>query len=150
MILDSFDNAEEDIAARQVIEAKNEAETILAAVEKGRTHAAWQQLTSDEIANIRSRKITQGCHSSGDDYKVIRKAIEHLDKATRRFAEIMMDSAVTGAIGGKTMQSPARHSGTAPAPPPLRKAEFSGNDNNRTCPLPRQHRRRIERRLVHV
>jgi Fe-S protein assembly chaperone HscA len=42
MILASFDYAEQDIEERQVIEAKNEAETILAAVEKGRRHAAWQ------------------------------------------------------------------------------------------------------------
>src|ERR1700760_5074450 len=39
MILASFDNAEEDITARQVIEAKNEAGTILDAVEKGRKTA---------------------------------------------------------------------------------------------------------------
>src|ERR1700757_3986943 len=52
MILASFDNAEEDINARQVIEAKNEADTILTAVEKGRSHAAWQQLSSDELAAI--------------------------------------------------------------------------------------------------
>ena len=45
MILASFDHAEEDIEARQLIEAKNEAETILAAVEKGKEPAAWQQLT---------------------------------------------------------------------------------------------------------
>ena len=32
----------QDIQERQVIEAKNEAETILAAVEKGKNHAAWQ------------------------------------------------------------------------------------------------------------
>src|SRR5246127_2417884 len=52
MILSSFDNAEEDIHARQVIEAKNEAETILAAVDKGRSHASWQQLNNDEIKRI--------------------------------------------------------------------------------------------------
>jgi Fe-S protein assembly chaperone HscA len=40
MILASFDNAEEDIRERQVIEAKNEAETILAAVKKGKSHEA--------------------------------------------------------------------------------------------------------------
>src|SRR6202020_1897511 len=38
MILASFDFAEQDIEQRQVIEAKNEAETILNAVEKGREH----------------------------------------------------------------------------------------------------------------
>src|ERR1700729_3885962 len=52
MILESFDNAEEDITARQLIEARNEAETILSAVEKGREHAAFQQLTSDELTRI--------------------------------------------------------------------------------------------------
>src|ERR1700709_2793779 len=46
MILASFDNAEDDIRDRQVIEAKNEAETILSAVKKGKGHAAWQMLTS--------------------------------------------------------------------------------------------------------
>ena len=41
MILDSFDNAEEDFRRRQVIEARNEAETMLTALEKGRNNSAW-------------------------------------------------------------------------------------------------------------
>jgi molecular chaperone DnaK len=86
MILDSFDNAEQDITERQLIEAKNEANTILDAVEKGKLHAAWQQLSYDELQAI----------------DIIRTMIERLDKATRRFAEIMMDSAVTGAMRGQT------------------------------------------------
>src|SRR6204780_2360574 len=52
MILDSFDHAETDIQERQTIEAKNEAETILSAVEKGKHHAAWQMLSSDELEKI--------------------------------------------------------------------------------------------------
>ena len=52
MILDSFDNAETDIQERQSIEAKNEAETILTAVKKGKKHEAWQMLSSDEIEKI--------------------------------------------------------------------------------------------------
>src|ERR1700729_3638737 len=52
MILDSFDNAEADFQERQVIEAKNEAETILTAVKKGQSHAAWQMLSSVEIEKI--------------------------------------------------------------------------------------------------
>src|SRR6266496_1847636 len=52
MILDSFDHAETDIQERQSIEAKNEAETILAAVKKGKKHEAWQMLSSDEIEKI--------------------------------------------------------------------------------------------------
>ncbi len=105
MILASFDNAEEDITARQVIEATNEAQTILDAVEKGKRTAAWQQLTSIEIEDIEAASRELKASIPGGDYKVIRNAIERLDKKTRRFAEIMMDSAVTGALGGKTMQA---------------------------------------------
>src|ERR1700724_213572 len=43
MILDSFDFAEEDFRQRQLIEARNEAETILPAVEKGEKSPAWGQ-----------------------------------------------------------------------------------------------------------
>ena len=49
----------------------------------------------------------------------------------------MMDSAVTGAIGGKTMQSAGEALGAGPsAPHPFAKAEFSGNDKIETAPYP--------------
>jgi molecular chaperone DnaK/molecular chaperone HscA len=102
MILESFDNAEQDITERQTIEAKNEAHTILDAVEKGKKHHAWQQLSGDELQAIDVAKTAlQGALQAGD-YQLIRTMIERLDKATRRFAELMMDSAVTGAMKGQT------------------------------------------------
>ena len=129
MILSSFDNAEEDIRARQVIEARNEAETILAAVDKGRSHATWQQLSSDEIAKIYESERLLQTSMKGDDHRAIRSAIERLDQATRRFAELMMDSAVTGAIGGKTMQAAGETIGEAPASPhPFAKAQVLSSD----------------------
>ena len=124
MILESFDNAEEDITARQVIEAKNEAETILTAVEKGEASAAWQQLTSTEHEEIKTAAAELKSTLTGNDYKLIRSSIEQLDKKTRRFAEIMMDTAVTGALGGKTMQAAGEGLGDGPtAPHPFAKAE---------------------------
>jgi molecular chaperone DnaK/molecular chaperone HscA len=124
MILSSFDNAEEDIRIRQVIEAKNEAQTILSAVEKGRKNEAWQKLTSDEIASIEQIEDELKASVPGGDYKVIRQAIERLDKATRRFAELMMDSAVSGALAGKTMASAGESIGEGPtAPHPFAKAQ---------------------------
>ncbi|WP_254064873.1 Fe-S protein assembly chaperone HscA [Granulicella sp. S156] len=124
MILESFDNAEEDITARQVIEAKNEAETILTAVEKGEKSAAWQQLTSTEHEEIKTAAAELKSTLAGSDYRLIRSGIEQLDKKTRRFAEIMMDTAVTGALGGKTMQAAGEGLGTAPtAPHAFAKAE---------------------------
>jgi molecular chaperone DnaK/molecular chaperone HscA len=125
MILDSFDNAEKDITDRQVIEAKNEAETILSAVEKGRKHPAWGQLSFDELAKIEAGVDELKASIQGGDYKIIRQAIERLDKATRRFAELMMDSAVSGAMTGKTMENAGKDMGDGPsAPHPFAKAEF--------------------------
>jgi molecular chaperone DnaK/molecular chaperone HscA len=125
MILASFDFAEEDIKERQVIEAKNEAETILTAVEKGRKHEAWQKLTSDEIAKIEQGINELKASVQGGDYKLIRQSIERLDSATRRFAELMMDTAVSGAMKGKTMSAAGESMGEGPtAPHPFAKAQM--------------------------
>ncbi len=124
MILASFDFAEQDIQERQVIEAKNEAETILTAVEKGRGHEAWQKLSSDEIAKIEQAINELKAAVMGGDYKLIRKSIEGLDQATRRFAELMMDTAVSGAMKGKTMGAASESMGEGPtAPHPFAKAQ---------------------------
>ncbi len=126
MILASFDNAESDIRERQVIEAKNEAETILAAVKKGKSHEAWQQLSGDEIQLIEQGENELSAAIKGGDHTIIRQAIERLDKATRRFAELMMDSAVGGAMKGQTMESAGAKIGDGPtAPHPFAKAEIN-------------------------
>jgi len=129
MILESFDKAEEDISARQVIEVQNEARTILDAVEKGEKTAAWEQLSADEHSDIRAAVEALKAVMHTSDYKLIRGKIELLDKATRRFAELMMDSAVTGALGGKTMQSASEGLGDGPtAPHPFAKADIDDSE----------------------
>ena len=132
MILESFDNAEQDITARQLIEARNEAQTILDALAKGEQSPAWQLLSLGEHASIESHATELRRIMQGDDYKAIREGIEYLDKATRRFAELMMDAAVTGALGGKTMaaagESLSHGLGAAPtAPHAFAKAEVESS-----------------------
>jgi len=128
MILDSFDNAETDIQERQTIEAKNEAETILTAVKKGKSHAAWQMLASDEIEKIAIEVGFLEAAVQGGQYKVIRQGIERLDTATRRFAELMMDNAVSGAMQGKTMEAAGESIGDGPtAPHPFAKAQVTSS-----------------------
>src|ERR1700681_53773 len=75
MILDSFDSAEEDFRQRQVIEARNEAGTIIAALEKGKRSPAWGQLTSDEKKRI--AKLEKSLHEvkGEDEHQAIRTAI---------------------------------------------------------------------------
>jgi molecular chaperone DnaK len=125
MILDSFDYAEQDFAERQLIEARNEAATILGAVEKAPTHPAWQQLTDDERTQIGMISEELRVLREGDDLKALRDATKALDDATRRFAELMMDSAVASAIQGQTMESAGEKLGEGPtAPHPFAPAEI--------------------------
>ena len=123
MILDSFDNAEEDFRQRQVIESRHEADTILAALDKARTSPAWGQLTTretDEIARLEKVLTTL---QAGSDYTAVLKSIDELNLATTRLAELMMDSAVTTALKGKTMDETGIEDGPT-APHPVAKAEF--------------------------
>jgi molecular chaperone DnaK len=126
MILESFDFAEEDFRQRQVIEARNEAETILAALEKGRAGAAWQQLTDSERTNIVRLESALRTTKEQDDYHAIRAAIESLNQATMRLAELMMDSAVTSALKGKTKETVNVGEGPS-APHPFAKAEIENS-----------------------
>ena len=123
MILDSFDNAEEDFRRRQLIEARNEAATILAALEKGKKSAAWGQLTTDEKKQIAKMEKALSAVSAEDDYQAIRKAIDALNQGTTRLAELMMDSAVSSALKGKNMDETDLGEGPT-APHPMAKAEF--------------------------
>src|SRR5271163_594408 len=56
MLLESYDYAEEDFRQRQVIEARREADTILAALEKGKKNQAWQELTLAERNTVESQE----------------------------------------------------------------------------------------------
>jgi Fe-S protein assembly chaperone HscA len=125
MILDSFDHAEEDFAKRLLIEARNEAETILAAVERAPQSPAWAQLTGEEKLAIAAAEERLRTIKQGEDDKAIRDATLALDQATRRFAELMMEAAVSTAIRGKTMDAADEDLGQAvTAPHPMASAEF--------------------------
>ncbi len=125
MILDSFDHAEEDFARRLLIEARNEAETILTKVEQARANPAWAQLTGEEQAAVDAARDRLASAKLGADLNAIRAATAGLDQATHRLAELMMDAAVTEAIRGKTMEAAGQElSDHITAPHPMAAAEF--------------------------
>ncbi len=126
MILESFDYAEEDFRQRQVIEARNEANTMLSALEKGRKTPAWGRLTSLERKNIDKLEAALQAVAPQEDYQAIRTAIDALNQATMHLAELMMDSAVSTALKGKTMDTADVGEGPA-APHPIAKAEIEGS-----------------------
>ena len=123
MILESFDYAEQDLAQRQVIEARNEAETILAALEKSRKNVAWSQLADSEKKQINALEQDLLAVKGSDNYQKIRDAVDALNQGTMRLAEVMMDSAVNLALKGKTMETANVGEGPAVSHP-IGKAEF--------------------------
>ncbi len=123
MLLASFDYAEEDFRQRQAIEARREAETILAALAKGKKNEAWQDLTSEERRRVETLEKALVAVKDGDDYQAIRGAIDALNQGTMRLAELMMDSAVSTALKGKSIDDTGIDEGQQ-AGHPVAKAEF--------------------------
>ncbi|GGH04963.1 Fe-S protein assembly chaperone HscA [Silvibacterium dinghuense] len=128
MILESFDYAEQDIQQRQLIEARNEADTILAAIDKAKWNPVWQQLTEAEQLEIASLSEKLAMLKDGEDLHALRDGTHALDASTRRVAELMMDNAVASAIGGQTMESAGESLGQGPtAPHPFAPADIASS-----------------------
>ena len=125
MILDSFDHAEEDFNRRLLIEARNEAETILSAVHRAPQNPAWNELSAEEQAQIAMARDRLAAAKEGEDLTAVRVATVALDEATRHFAELLMDAAVSSAIRGKSMSAAGEEMGEAvTAPHAMAPAEF--------------------------
>ncbi|HYW40206.1 MAG TPA: Fe-S protein assembly chaperone HscA [Terriglobales bacterium] len=123
MLLESFDCAEEDFRQRQVIEARREADTILTALGKAKNNHAWQELTNEEHRNVETLEKALVAVKDGDDYHAIRAGIDTLNEATMHLAELMMDTAVSTALKGRTMDDTDLAEGPQ-AGHPVAKAEF--------------------------
>src|SRR5713226_5725909 len=123
MLLESFDYAEEDFRQRQIIEARREADTILDALAKAKKNSAWQELTSEERRKVETLEKALIAVKDGDDYHSIRAGINALNEATMHFAELMMDTAVSTALKGKSMDDSDLAEGPQ-AGHPVAKADF--------------------------
>ncbi len=100
MIEASFVNAEADFAARQLAEARVEADTILSAVDKAKASAAYGDLSAEERQRISTAVNQLLLVYHGDDHLLVRAKIDELNQATLALAENMMNSAVRGALKG--------------------------------------------------
>src|SRR3954451_23599692 len=98
MIRESFEKAEEDFRARQVREARVDADTILAAVEKARSHDAWFELTDEErqAVDLAVNQLLTVYYA--EDHLLIAEHIARVNEATMKLAENMMNTAVSGAL----------------------------------------------------
>jgi molecular chaperone DnaK len=104
MIVESIEHAEEDFQARQVREARVEADNILQATEKAKRDGAWWDLDDADRAAIDRavNELLMVYHA--DDHHLIQSRIEKLNEATMTLAENMMNTAVRGALKGTKVE----------------------------------------------
>lgn len=102
MVRDSFQFATEDIKARQIIEARNEANAIIVATEKalGRAANLIQEKEAEGIRQI-LRQLSEV--KDGDDHRVIRAKITEVEKTTHHLAEVLMDATLKEALESKKL-----------------------------------------------
>jgi Fe-S protein assembly chaperone HscA len=93
MIDESLEHAEADVRARALIDARNEADTVLRATEKALVQGA-ELLDPQEASRIRAAVDALAGARQGEDPAAIRDATARVNEATQRLAEQLMDSAL--------------------------------------------------------
>jgi Fe-S protein assembly chaperone HscA len=107
MLLESFEHAEADFAARLLIEARNEAETVVQATEKSLRAPDFDTIARDLQAGQRQRIESalvdlKGVMTSADR-ELIHEKTHVLNEATRLLAELMMNRSVQAALSGRNV-----------------------------------------------
>jgi len=108
MLLDSFEHAEADFAARLLIDAKNEAESVVNATEKTFRSPDFADVARTELAPGEHKRIEQALVGLkhvmlSSDRDAILQWTKVLNDATQHLAEIMMNRSVKEALTGKSV-----------------------------------------------
>ena len=108
MLMDSFENAEADFAARLLIEARNEAENVIHATEKSLRAPDIDLIEHDALAAGERKKIESVLAGlkmvlNSTDRETIQKWTQALNDNTRHLAEVMMNRSVKAALSGKNV-----------------------------------------------
>jgi molecular chaperone DnaK len=97
MVEESFTFAEADVEARLLIEARNEADTVITHVERALGQGA-SLVGAEERAAIETALEALRRARGGSDRDLIREATTAMNRATEHLAEVMMDTALKGAL----------------------------------------------------
>ena len=108
MLIESFEHAEADFAARLLIEARNEAESVILATEKSLRspdleEVARKDLKPGELERIRTALAELKQVMAATDREVIHEKTHALNHATQHLAEVVMNRTVREALAGKNV-----------------------------------------------
>jgi len=102
MISESFKFAAEDLKARQLIEARTEAEAIHKATQKALS-LGGHLINAEEKGAIQESLATLETARHGEDHRVIRARVADVEKATHHLAEVLMDTTLKEALQNKKL-----------------------------------------------
>jgi molecular chaperone DnaK len=108
MLLDSFENAEADFDARLLIEARNEAETVIRATEKSLRSPDFAAIASTDLGPGEADRIAAALADlkaglNGPDREALKRKTHALNEATQHLAEVLMNRSVRAALTGKSI-----------------------------------------------
>ena len=103
MLIESIQNAKEDVSKRMLIESRTEGEQMVYTVErfleKNKEYISEQELTDTQnLIETLKKVLTSG------DKDLIHNAIDELNEFTRPFAERLMNVAIGSAMKGKAIE----------------------------------------------
>ncbi len=110
MLVESFEHAEADFAARLLIEARNEAEAVIQATEKSLRAPDFAEIEKSELAageRQRIESVAAGLRMvlTSSDRETIQKWTQALNDATQHLAEVMLNRSVNAALAGRNVDS---------------------------------------------
>jgi Fe-S protein assembly chaperone HscA len=103
MLEESFDHAEDDIAQRQLREARVDADTILHATRTSLARHA-DRLEADEAERIRAAMAALAAACDAGDHLRIRELYDELSRITEPFAQRIMDAALHDAMVSRPLE----------------------------------------------
>jgi molecular chaperone HscA len=112
MLLDAYDYAEQDLAARALREQVVEAQRILSATESALASDA-ALLAPGEAERIGGAMQALAAATRGTDHHAIQSRIEELDHASRDFAGRRMDASIQKALAGQDVSDVERQTAHA-------------------------------------
>lgn len=102
MVEESFKFAKSDLEARMLIEARNEATTILRHTERA-LRQGGSLISQKEKDQIQEAIAALKESMAGEDHRVIRGRIGQLDRSTLHLAELLMDSTLQSSLQNKKL-----------------------------------------------
>src|SRR3989454_876060 len=108
MLVESFEHAEADFAARLLIDARNEAETVIMHTEKSLRAPEYAEIAKTEFTLGEQKRIEQALADlkavvNAPDRDTIQQKTHALNEATHHLAEVMLNRSVHAALSGKSV-----------------------------------------------